>query len=261
MSVDELYLQVAIGVALLVLAIHHFNVIPFLKMLFISEKKKNEYDRFFGRQFEYYSKLNPTDKEKFIRRVYILLHRIRIEGRQGFKLGEQERLFVLAGYVQLTFGFKRFYMPKFGRIFVYPDAYRNHSTGQMHYGEVNPKGVIVLSWQKLLKGHQITDDSVNLGLHEMAHALMHTIIHSDDHEEGLDPFLRDIVRYSKVEMENIKNEDNHIFRKYASTNIYEFFSVAIENFFENPKQLNDNLPQLYKYITLLLKQDPILQLG
>ena len=148
-------------------------------------------------------------------------------------------------------------MPKFKRIIVYPDAYKNPSTGNMHYGEVNPHGVIVLSWKRLLKGHEITDDAINLGLHEMAHALMHTIIYSDNHESGLDPYLRNIVRLSKEEMGKIKNGEHHIFRNYAATNIYEFFAVSVEYFFETPQLLKNELPQLYKHLIILLKQNPL----
>ncbi|MBI9053227.1 MAG: zinc-dependent peptidase [Bacteroidales bacterium] len=226
-------------------------------MAFISREEKWKLNKFYGARFSYYNKLSDKDKERFIVRAHILMHKIRIEGRQGFKIDLNEKLFVLAAYIQLTFGFKKYFLPKFKRIFVYPDAYRNQSTGNMHYGEVNPRGVIVLSWKRLLKGNEIIDDGINLGLHEMAHALMHTIIHSNDHELGLDPFLRDIVRLSKHEMEKIKSEEHHLFRRYAGSNIYEFFAVAIENFFELPVELQKELPTLYTYLVRLLKQDPL----
>ena len=126
----------------------------------------------------------------------------------------------------------------------------------MHFGEVNPKGIIVLSWKKFLKGYDIPDDKINLGLHEMAHALMHTIIHSYDHEDGLDNYLRKIVQLSRDEMEKIKSDEHPFFRPYAATNIFEFFAVAVEYFFEVPAELKEHLPKLYEYLTLLLKQDP-----
>lgn len=127
----------------------------------------------------------------------------------------------------------------------------------MHYGEVNPKGVIVLSWNRLVKGYAIPDDKINLGLHEMAHALMHTIIHSNNHDAGLDPYLKNIVRLSREEMGKIKSDKAHFFRKYAGTNIYEFFAIAVEYFFEVPEEFKKELPNLYQYLTLLLKQDPV----
>ncbi|MFC2104975.1 zinc-dependent peptidase [Bacteroidota bacterium] len=180
-----------------------------------------------------------------------------IIGKQDFKITSEVKLFVVAAHVQLTLGFSQYILPKFRTILIYPDAYENKMTGKMHYGEVNPRGVIVLSWKRLVKGHVIPDDKVNLGLHEMAHALMHTIIQSNDHEYGLDPYLKDIVRLSQSEMEKIKSNDHHFFRKYAGTNIYEFFAIAIEYFFEVPAEFRKELPILYQYLVNLLKQDPV----
>lgn len=257
MQSSEYFAPALILVAFSIYALHYLGLFRFIKMLFISDEKKWKLNTFYGSHFSYYNSLSAKDKERFVVRAHILLNKIHIEGRQGFKVDINEKLFVLAAYIQLTFGFKRFILPKFQRIIVYPDAYRNRSTGNMHYGEVNPHGVIVLSWKRLLKGHEITDDAINLGLHEMSHALMHTIIHSNDHEDGLDPFLRNIVRLSKSEMEKIKSQEHHLFRRYAGTNIYEFFAVAVENFFEIPKALSEELPILYKYLVLLLKQDPV----
>lgn len=237
--------------------IKRFGLVEFAKLKMLSREKRFMLKNFFSKHFEYFNKLSDNEREQFVIRAYRLINNIKINGRDGFEVTTDIKFFVIAAYVQLTFGFKYYLLPKFHTIWVYPDAYKNKLTGNMHYGEVNPKGLIVLSWKKLLKGHEITNDAINLGLHEMAHALMHTIIHSNDHENGLDPFLRDIVRLSRYEMEKIKSGENHLFRRYAGSNIYEFFAIAIENFFEIPEKLNNELPKLYKYLVLLLKQDPI----
>lgn len=227
-----------------------------LDVMFLSREKKWTLKFFFGKHFHYYNQLSEKDRSKFITRAYKLAKYIKIEGRQEFIVTDAVKLFVVAAHVQLTLGFDQYILPKFRTILIYPDAYKNKMTGKMHYGEINPRGVIVLSWKKLVKGHKIPDDKINLGLHEIAHALMHTIIYSNDHEIGLDPYLRDIVRLSRKEMEKIKNDDLHFFRKYAGTNIYEFFAVAVEYFFEVPTELKKELPTLYQYLTELLKQDP-----
>jgi len=65
------------------------------------------------------------------------------------------------------------------------------------------------------------------------------------------------VRLSKEEMGKIKNGEHHIFRNYAATNIYEFFAVSVEYFFETPQLLKNELPQLYKHLIILLKQNPL----
>lgn len=240
----------------IVFSIKYFGFFNLLDVLVLSREKKWKLKNFFSKHFQYFNQLSKKDKERFIIRAYKLSKLKNIVGRQDFIITEEVKLFIVAAQVQLTFGFKQYTLNKFHTILVYPDAYENKIIGNMHYGEVNPKGVIVLSWKRLVKGFEIPDDKINLGLHEMAHALMHTIIYSNNHEYGLDPYLRDIVRLSQNEMEKIKSSDHHFFRKYAGTNIYEFFSIAVEYFFEVPNEFKKELPELYQYMVRLLKQDP-----
>lgn len=254
---NENFYPILVLVVFILFVLKYFGVFKNLDILFLSREKKWALKNFFGKHFHYYNQLPEQDKERFIIRAYKLAKYFNIIGRQNFKLTYDIKLFIVAAQVQLTFGFKKYILPKFRTILIYPDAYKNKLTGNMHYGEVNPKGVIVLSWKRLLKGHKITDDAINLGLHEMAHALMYTIIHSNNHDNGLDSFLRNIVSLSKEEMKKIENDDHHFFRSYAGTNTYEFFAVAVEYFFEIPKELKHEFPRLYEYLTLLLKQDPV----
>jgi MtfA peptidase len=247
---------IVILVAFLLYTLKLFGIFSNWNLLFLSRDKKWKLNRFYGKHFHFYNELNVKDRERFIKRAFLLSGSINIVGRQDFKVTDDVRLFVVAAQVQLTFGFKRYFLPKFKTILIYPDAYKNKLTGNMHYGEVNPKGIIVLSWKRLVKGFEIPDDKINLGLHEMAHALMSTIIRSNDHENGLDPYLREIVKLSAKEREKIKNNDYHFFRKYAGSNIFEFFAVAVECFFEVPIEFKNELPTLYMHMVKLLKQDP-----
>lgn len=239
----------------LIYTLFQFGILKKLDLIFLSREKKWKLKNFFSKHFHFFNQLSEKDKERFILRAYKLSKSINIIGKQDFKITDEVKLFVVAAQVQLTFGFRHYALGKFHTILVYPDAYQNKVTGSMHYGEVNPKGVIVLSWKRLVKGFEIPNDKINLGLHELAHALMHTIIYTNDHEFGLDPYLRDIVRLSREEMEKIKSDDHHFFRSYAATNIYEFFAVAVEYFFEVPIEFKNELPTLYKYMVKLLKQN------
>jgi len=233
-----------------------FRFFDVIQSLFISSRRKEELNNFFDKYFYYYHKLPEKLKNRFLYRVYDLLKYINITGRQNFKVTDEVRYFVVAAQVQLTFGYKKYFLSHFRKVFIYPGSYLNKMTGNMHDGEVNTRGLIVLSWKKFLKGYAIPDDKINLGLHEMAHALMHTIIHSDKHEAGLDYFLNKIIKVSQEEIKKIKTNISHFFRDYAGTDVYEFFAVAIEHFFEDPKGLKKEIPSLYKYLTKLLKQDP-----
>lgn len=249
-------LYIVILVAFFLYTLKLFGTFNNWNLLFLSRDKKWKLNRFYGKHFHFYNELNIKDRERFIKRAFLLSGSLNIIGRQDFKVTEEVRLFIVAAQVQLTFGFKRYFLPKFKTILIYPDAYKNKLTGNMHYGEVNPKGVIVLSWKRLVKGYMIADDKINLGLHEMAHALMSTIIRSNDHENKLDTYLREIVRLSAKEIEKIKSNEYHFFRKYAGSNTFEFFAVAVEYFFEVSIEFKKELPNLYEHMVKLLKQDP-----
>ena len=73
--------------------------------------------------------------------------------------------------IQLTFGYPDVDFGHFWRILIYPDNYYSTITHRYHKGEVNIKGIIVLSWKSFKEGFADSTDGRNLGFHEMAHAL------------------------------------------------------------------------------------------
>ena len=106
----------------------------------------------------------------------------------------------------------------------------------------------------ILSGVKDPNDGINLGLHEMAHALnVHAFEETDHHLE------MHFYKWSDeaiLEMGNIEVNPNHFLRKYAATNIEEMFAVCTENFFERPEEFSKVLPKLYKKLSNLYKQDP-----
>lgn len=225
-------------------------------LFYIPSQHKSNLHSFYSRYSNYFNNLSPKLQKRFVYRSYSISGSIKVVGRQGFEVNQHTILLVVAAIVQITFGFRYYNLPRFRTILVYPDSYISPITGKLHDGEVNPRGVIVLSWKKLVKGFADPYDNINLGLHEMAHALMHTIIYTKKHELNLDQFLEKVLKLSEEEISKIKSDEFHLFRSYASTNIAEFFAVSIEHFFEGPTELKKSLPRLYQKLTLLLKQDP-----
>lgn len=256
MTSEEIISLVIINLFVIGALIRLFKPGSFSKPVYVSKKHLAILDKFYSRSFLYYQQLPPKLKSRFLVRAFDLSRKLHIVGRGGFKVSLGAKLFVAAAQTQLTFGFRRYFLYKYRSVFIYPDAFLNKETGNMHYGEVNPKGLIVLSWKNFIKGYKNPHDRLNLGLHELAHALMLTIIHTDAHDAGLDHFLMKIIKLSNQEISKIKNGEAHLFRKYAGTNSFEFFAITIENFFEAPLELKKQLPKLYSYTSTLLKQDP-----
>lgn len=168
------------------------------------------------------------------------------------------KVMISACAVQLTFGLPRVYLQHFSKILIYPTEYYSSITKQFHKGEVNPAfGAIVLSWKFFVDGYIYPTDSVNLGLHEMAHALrLENIIHNDEVDffddalvEQLDDIALRMCALPEQPMESF-------LRPYACSNPHEFFSVAVENFFERPAEFKSTLPEVYTIMRKLLNQDP-----
>lgn len=209
--------------------------------------------------FSYYQRLNPELKRKFEKRVARFIYGKQFIPRQIDSVTPEARVLIAACAVQLTFGLPRDYLSHFNKILVYPNDYYSSITKRYHKGEVNPRfGIIVLSWQSFVNGYINTTDSKNLGLHEMAHALrLEQHIRSEDHPPFDDSVLERFDTYAHNVCADPSFASQTIFRPYACTNVHEFFSVAVENFFEQPDIFHQEMPELYHIMTQLLQQDPL----
>jgi Mlc titration factor MtfA (ptsG expression regulator) len=173
-------------------------------------------------------------------------------------------LLIGATAVMVTFGFRQVRLKHFSKILVYPDNYYSTINKKYHKGEVNPKlGIIVLSWNSFLQGLSLPNDGMNLGIHEMAHALkLENQIHYNKESDFFNPKRWVIYAdLAKEEMEKIKSGKSSFFRDSASKDPHEFFAIALENFFEKPSDFQEYNPELYKSLVFLLKQDPLVLTG
>ncbi|MBL7859502.1 MAG: zinc-dependent peptidase [Cyclobacteriaceae bacterium] len=211
------------------------------------------------RYFPYYQKLSPGHKLTFERKVCEFIYRKRFIPRNTIHVTTEAKVLIAASAVQITFGLPHVYLQHFSKILVYPDAYYSSITERFHKGEVNPRfGIIVLSWQSFVEGYIHPTDAVNLGLHEMAHALrIENIIRNDEYNFFDDALLEQFDSWAYKVCSTIDTWREGFLRPYACTNVHEFFSVSVENFFERPALLKTELPEVYSILVKLLNQDPL----
>jgi len=203
--------------------------------------------------FTYFTRLKQKEKELFVRRVFTFSKTKKWFGEEGLEVTDEMMILISASAVQLTFGLSHYLMPHFHTIKVYPDIYLNKYTQNKHKGEVNPRGIIVLSWKHFKKGYEIPDDKINLGLHEMAHALdISALTKSSEYLQFL--FERFRTNF-KDEYRDFIEHKIEFLRAYGRTNKKEFFAVLVETYFENPHELKEKLPELYHDMCFLLNQD------
>ncbi len=206
--------------------------------------------------FPYYTSLDPQNRKVFAARVQAFISSKEFIPRGYTHVNERMKAMIAGAAIQLTFGFKHLNFAHFKRILVYPDNYYSNITRKYHQGEVNQRGIIVLSWRNFVEGYSKESDGRNLGLHEMAHALrLENAIYNDEFDFIDADILRDFDALAEQEISKIK-KGYDFFRFYGSTNLQEFFAVAVENFFERPHAFFEYNPELYKSMVQKLKQDP-----
>ena len=208
--------------------------------------------------FPFYQNLDDNNKVRFERKVCTFLYGKRFIPRNVDEVTVEAKVLIAATAIQLTFGLSDIYLRHFSTILVYPDDYYSTITRRFHRGEVNPMfGIIVLSWQSFIDGFIHADSGINLGLHEMAHALrLENIIYNEEYQFFDADLLDQLDALAFTVCHSNHAMDEMILRPYACTSKHEFFSVAVENFFERPVILRDYMPVLYNILRKLLNQDP-----
>ena len=217
------------------------------------------FHRFLNRKYKYYARLPWPLKMKFLRLVRDHFEYFEFLPRQKMRLTRGMKAIICSAASQLVLFLPQESLTFFKRIMVYPDHYNSKYTHKLHKGEVNPGfRLIVFSWKGIAEGLERTDDGLNLLLHEFAHALWleHKLM---QHEYTVlaTQWVRQFEALASAEMKNLREHENHFFRAYAFGNMEEFFAVAVENFFERPEKFQTQLPELYKVLTEIFRQDPL----
>jgi Mlc titration factor MtfA (ptsG expression regulator) len=222
----------------------------------ITEDIFNNYSFVIGSLFTYYNDLPHDQKLRFVKRVYSFragkkFHFI------GLENSEDTAILVSSSAVQVTFGLSNYLLSHFKDIYILADAYRMDEDEELYIGHVAPEG-IYLSWKHFLQGYGHKRDNINVAVHEMAHALLYNNFFA---QYGIDSHFR--LNYEKfsnstgpILADVITNRRSYL-RSYAFSNLHEFWAVSVEAFFENPRGLKDNMPELYDALCRVLNQDPM----
>lgn len=216
------------------------------------------FHRFLRYKYRYYRQLPASHKLKFLRLVRDHYEYFKFEPRQGMRLTRGRKAIISAAASQLAMFLPRECFTFYSSILVYPDSYTSFHTKLLHKGEVNPGfRLIVFSWRGIEEGLEPGDDGLNLLLHEFGHALWleHKLMQHEYRVFDTELIAR-FEKQAEEEMTRMKDNEDHFFRRYAFTNIEEFFAVAVENFFERPSRFKREVPGIYDTLTRLFGQNP-----
>jgi len=213
--------------------------------------------QFLKENFSFYEKLNSRQKKIFQHRVYVLNKRKKFKAVPPLIITPEMKLLVIATLVMLTFGMRNFRIRAVKTILIYPSKYYSTIKKQKHIGEFNPAmKVVVFSWKHFLKGYELSNDNLNLGIHEFSHALHYNSMQRWDISSLL--FTRGFLEIQRLlnDEENLRAiRKTTYLREYAHTNMYEFFAVCIEHYIESPVRFKRELPNLYKILKHMLNYE------
>lgn len=214
---------------------------------------------FLERNFFYYNRLQEPYKKEFIQKLQLILSTKKFVPRGGLKkITFEMEILIGATIVMVTFGWERLRLAHFNRIVVYPNSYYSSINQTYHKGEVNPRlGVIVIGWNHFVHGFSDLTDGINLGIHEVAHALkLSNYIQSDPHGSFSVKAFEEYRKWVPDELEKIRGGRDSIFRERGGEDEHEFFAVVLEAFFEKSHDFHSYHPNLYQALVGLLRQDP-----
>ncbi len=205
----------------------------------------------------YYKILNSEMQMRFERRTKdFMKEKIFILPRtETFK---EIPVLVSAAAIQLTFGLENFLLPWFQYIQVHSAEYFADDPHALRVlaGHVS-NNTITIAWNQFLRGFKEEHDGVNVGLHEMAHALYYQeIVAWKVKQRKFEECFNEVMTEGE-EVYELKNKSHILFTDYAFKDLQEFWAESIEIFFERPDEMQKNHPDLFKTLTELLQQNPL----
>lgn len=225
-----------------------------------------------ARNVPYVALLPPSDRQELEGHIQVLLAEKKFMGCAGLEITDEIRLTIAAQAALLLLHRDTDYFPLMRTVLVYPDRFMvKHSIEQEdgtvveeeveQAGESWQGGPVVLSWQDVVESAADPHDGYNVVLHEFAHQL-------DDESGGTDgaPDLGSTSRYRawahafSHEYEQLQDAVLSgrilLLDEYGAESPAEFFAVATECFFECPRALRNEHPELYAQLAQYYYQDP-----
>ncbi len=219
-----------------------------------------------------YRSLSNDEQRKLGDIARILVAEKSWEGCGGLALTDEMQVTIAAQAALLVLGFEDEYYPNVETILVYPGSFqvltrRSEVHGvvdervQIRAGQAALRGPVIVSWSAVRRGGTEAGDGYNVVLHEFAH----TLDMRDGAADGA-PYLEDAgqieawarvmgAEYQRL-VEAVAAEEPTLLRAYGATNAAEFFAVATECFFELPRRMQDEHPELYQVLRDFYHQDP-----
>lgn len=238
------------------------------RFLFLEEKTtshaplEQHYRDFLNKKVPFFRSLNERDQLAFEKRVLLFLDSTSIVGHD-VEVTDEDCLLIAAAAIILVWKIPEWHYINLHTVYLVSSSFNDQaelgkanstSTGVVGNGDLY--GKMILSKPALHHGFNVEHDKSNVALHEFAHLIDMRDGTADGFPERLKqhifatPWL-ELVRQETIKIHQGKSRIN----KYATTNSVEFFAVATEYFFEDPKLLLRKHPEIYEALQSIYKND------
>jgi hypothetical protein len=220
-----------------------------------------------------YGHLDAAHQQRLRDLVAVFVAEKHWEGAGDFEMTDEVRVTIAGSACLMILGRDHDLFADVSSIVVYPDAViakrpqwatysstRPVADNLPVYGLALPGGAVVLTWDAIAKGARDPHDGRNLVIHELAHK----IDFLDGSADGTPPLDRAGRRAwaaaftpaFNAHVARAERGEKSLIRDYATTNEAEYFACATEVFFEKPKQLREELPDVYAQLAAFFGLDP-----
>jgi hypothetical protein len=227
------------------------------------------------RNMAHYCLLDDTERRHLRELISVFITEKFWEGCGGLELTDEIRVTISAHACLLLLNIPHHYYENVETIIVYPSQVmlpeRRIGFFEIPLEPVAPpspitgqafeQGPLILVWNAVLESIRYAGSGYNVVYHEFAHKL--------DMQDGLadgTPQLQDRAKYrdwvktcSREYLRLLKDVEKGketFLDEYGATNEAEFFAVATEHFFDQPRPMIQHAPELYRVLKEFYNQDP-----
>lgn len=227
------------------------------------------------RNVGHYCMLEDDERARLRALIQVFIAEKNWEGAGGLELTDEIRVTISAQACLLLLGLPHNYYRNVKSIIVYPstvvppqrkpgffeNAIAPVEPEQPIIGQAFHKGPVIIIWDAALSSGRRPDSGHNVIYHEFAHKLDML----DGAADGTPPLRArseygDWVQTCSREYLRLKNDTEKgkktFLNAYGATNEAEFFAVATEQFFDQPRQMVEHAPELYHVLREYYRQDP-----
>ena len=220
----------------------------------------------------HYRQLSRSKQQKLCELIQVFISRTRWKGCAGLRVTLDMQIVIAAQACLLLLGLDDDHYRYVRLILVYPDTYsgpleiirplaQGTQSGIPRDGEAWFRGPVVLSWAAAIAGSRNAADGHNVVIHEFAHKLDFLDGRRDGspplpHRAAMDWWRRVMTAAYERLIDDAQRGHATLLDKYGATNPREFFAVAVEAFFERPRELQYAHADVYSGLRGYFGQDP-----